>query len=69
MCSQTIFAASSTAVLALVEPAWPALASESIFDSLDGATPSAAYAGGLDPVMSATFSTESIKRGRRAVAL
>lgn len=57
MRSRTIFAACSTAVLALSALAWPALASESTFDSLDGATSSAAYASGIDPVMSATFST------------
>ena len=57
MRSRTILAACSTAVVALGAIAWPAWANESIFDSLHGATSSAAYAGGIDPVMSATFST------------
>jgi hypothetical protein len=56
MPSRAIFACSTT-VLALSALVRPALASESIFDSLDGATSSAAYADGIDPVMSATFST------------
>jgi hypothetical protein len=57
MRSRTIFAGCLSAALALSALAWPALATESIFDSLNGATSSAAYAGAIDPVMSATFST------------
>ena len=57
MHSRTIFAACLTAVVALSSLVRPAVASKGIFDSLDGATSSAAYADGTDPAMSATFST------------
>ena len=59
MRSRSTFATRLMAALALNALAWPALATETIFDSLNGATSSAAYAGGIDPLMSATFSTRA----------
>jgi hypothetical protein len=44
-------------ILSLVAFASPARAGTVIFDSLNGVTSSAAYAGGIDSIMSATFNT------------
>ena len=55
--SRTLFAARAAAVLALNVVAWPALAGQIIFDSLDSAPSSMAFAGGIGPAISGTFNT------------
>jgi hypothetical protein len=60
MRSRTLVAwCSATVVLSLIALASSASASTAIFDSLDGATSSAAFAGGIEPVISGTFNTGS----------
>lgn len=56
-CRALVASCSGAIVLSLIAFASPAWAGTVIFDSLKGTTSSAAYAGGIDPVMSATFST------------
>ena len=66
MRSRTLVASCSGAIiLSLVAFASPIWAGTVVFDSLNGVTSSAAYAGGIAPIMSATFSTghSSIRAG------
>jgi hypothetical protein len=56
---RTLVAPCAAASLSLSLLATAASAEGVVFDSLDGVTSSAAFAGGIDPVISATFSTEA----------
>ncbi len=56
---RTLVAPCAAASLSLSALATAASANGVIFDSLDGVTSSAAFAGGIDPVISGTFSTKA----------
>ncbi len=56
---RTLVAPCAAASLSLSLLATAASAEGVVFDSLDGVTSSAAFAGGIDPVISATFNTEA----------
>jgi hypothetical protein len=60
---RTLVAASAAASLSLSALATAASARNVFFDSLNGETAPAAYAGGIDPVMSATFNTKGSSVG------
>ena len=56
----TLLATCAAASLSLSALATAATAEGVVFDSLDGVTSSAAFAGGIDPVISATFNTGTV---------
>ena len=56
---RTLVAASAAASLSLSALATAALANGVVFDSLDGGTSSAAFAGGVESVISGTFNTKA----------